>query len=374
MDKQKPQKKERKLTFALIRPVIRFVAWAGFGASTKTYRQKGPYLVLANHSSVVDAMLVGVAFREPLHVVASAATINGSAAGHVLRAIADPIVINKTAMDLQAIRTMFAEAKMGHSIALFPEGTITVDGSPSPVDVSVAKLAKQLRLPIALYRIEGGYFRKPKWARHMRRSRIRGRLVEVISPEEATAMPLEDLYARIMAVVGYDPFTQPNDLPTPHAKRMAEGIERLVYYCPTCGEKGDFVAKGNTFRCSHCGAQYAIDERCRLDKGPANTAEWNKWQKALALERVDVETFAVEGELWDIVQQKVVDSGMLTVRADGLTLGERTIPYADIAGAALYAYNKILLTVDGVDYRFAPHDDNANVLPLIEVMQYRMKR
>lgn len=369
----KAKKEWRKGLFAFLRPGVRMVARLVFGASTDTYRKlKGPYLVLSNHSCFADAMLVSVAFREPLHIVASANAINGSAVGRMLMAVGDPIVIKKTTMDLQAIRRMLSEAKQGHSICLFPEGTITIDGRPTHVDVSVAKLARQLKLPIVLYRIEGGYFRKPKWARHKRRNRVYGRVVEIISPEEAADMPLQTLYERIMSVIGYDPFAQPFDIPTPPVRRLADGIERLVYYCPTCQAKGDFTTKGNTFRCAHCGTTYTIDEQCRITPGPANTAEWNEWQTQLAEARVDAEDFAIEGELWDVMQRQVVAKGTLSVLAEGIALAERTIPYAEMDGVALYAHNQILLTTGGVDYRFEPIDDHANVLTLIAAIRYRL--
>ena len=377
MDKKNTEKKRewRKGLFAFLRPAIRLVARVFFGASTEVYREvKGPYLVIGNHTCVADAMLVCVAFREPLHIVASAATMNKGAAGRLLRAVGDPILIKKTAMDLQAIRRMLGEAKAGHSIALFPEGTITIDGSPSPVDISVAKLAKQLKLPIALYRIEGGYFRKPKWAKHQRRNRVYGKLVEMIPAEEAATMPIEELYARIMAVVGYNPYEQPFDIPTPPAKRMAEGAERLLYYCPKCIGKGDFVPKGNTFRCSNCGAEYTIDEQCRFDAGPKNTSDWNKWQTRLAEERADKEDFAVEGALWDILQNTVVETGTLAATAEGVTMGGRTIAYAQIDGVALYGHNQILLTADGVDYRFVPTAESANVITLIAAIRHRKEK
>ena len=370
---KRPKREWRKGLFALLRPLIRMVARVFFGASTETYGQiEAPYLVLANHSSVADAMLVCVAFRAPLHIVASSNTINGKAAGRLLQALADPIVIKKTTMDLQAIRRMIGEAKSGHSIGLFPEGTITIDGSPSQVDVSVAKLARQLKLPIVLYRVEGGYFRKPKWARHSRRNRVYGKVVEVISPKEAAEMPIDKLYARIMSAIGYNPFAEPFDIPTPPVKRLAAGVERLLYYCPACGAKGDFVAKGNTFRCAHCDRTYTIDEQCRIDAGMPNTAAWNAWQTHLVEARVDKERFAEEGALWDIVQHTVAAKGVLEAAAEGVIIGNRTIPYAQIDGVALYSYNQILLTMDGVDYRFVPHSDSANVMALIAAIRYRL--
>ena len=371
--KSTTHKKEwRRVLFALLRPWVRLVARLWFGASTEVYKGRGPYLVLANHSYIADAMLVGAAFREPLHIVAAAATLHSGAGGRLVAALADPIPVDKAGMDIKGLRRMLAEAKAGHSIGLFPEGNITIDGSPLPIDRSVAKLAKQLRLNVVLYRVEGGYFKHPKWAKTVRKGRVRGRVVDVISAEEAADATVEQLYARIMAGISYDAF----DAPWPDAwrgKRLAEGIERLLYYCPRCRVGAGFTAEGDAFVCRHCGAQYHIDALCRTDGPYVDTAAWNAWQQEMALSEADTAGWATDGVLFEVDTHAEVARGALRIDDVGVHVGTFAMAYDTLNGAVLHDCNHLLLTCGGCQYRFVPDDWHANVLPTLYVIKARIE-
>ena len=39
---------------------------------------------------------------------------------------------------------------------------------------SITKLIKLLKLPVLIYRIEGGYLTSPRWSKKLRRGKVRG--------------------------------------------------------------------------------------------------------------------------------------------------------------------------------------------------------
>ena len=62
---------------------------------------------------------------------------------------------------------------------------------------SIAKLVKALKLPVALYRIDGGYGVQPRWSNAIRKGTIKAGVCRVIEPEEAAGYTDEELYRQI---------------------------------------------------------------------------------------------------------------------------------------------------------------------------------
>lgn len=366
----------RKTFFACIRPLVRCTARVFFGASTKVYRHiQGPYVVLGNHSSVADAMLAGAAFVEPLHIVAASATIQGTKMGRVVNALAAPIAVDKTGMSIASIRTLLQEAKAGHSIGLYPEGNITTDGSMMPYDKSVSKLLKQLKLPVVLYRTQGGYLKKPKWAYYANRGRVIARVTRVLSADEVAQTDVDTLYHIVQQGIGYDAYQAQRLDPIAYkGKRKAPGIGRLLYLCPHCLQAGHFVAKGNEFCCANCHTRYTIDDYGFIAGGPfVDTIGWNRWQHE-RFAMLPYDEIGVEGALFDALStHRVPVKGTLSVDNSAVSIGDWRQEYAAIRGVALHGANQLLLSVDKMQYRFVPSDKNANVLPLLATIKSKLQ-
>jgi 1-acyl-sn-glycerol-3-phosphate acyltransferase len=271
---------------------------------------------------------------------------------------------------------MMQEAKMGHSIGLFPEGNITIDGSPLPIDRSVAKLAKQLKMQVVLYRIERGYLKKPKWALYARKGRVWGSVSRVISQEEVAEMSVDDLLRCIRQGINYDAMAEQKRDPVPYSSRKAAaGIERLLYVCPNCLSKGKMHSAGEWFGCDSCGKQYRLNDLGELVDAPFdNVSEWNRWQTEImhAMDVLDAPT--IEGKWSEIGQRKNAESARLSLAEDGVHIGGKVYGYGDINGIVLHDCNHILMTVDGVAYRYEPEDKMANVLPLIVMIKDRLAK
>ena len=367
----------RKYLFAAIRPVVRAVARCRYGAGTRVYRDiKGPCIVLGNHSYIVDAMLMGAAFVPPLHFVAASVSLQPTPLGRLVSFLAAPIPVNKACMDIGGLRRIMSEAKAGHSIGLYPEGNITIDGSPLPFDRSIAKLVKQLKLPLVLYRTTGGYFSKPKWALHYRRGKVVGAVERVMTAEEVAATDIDALYAIIVQALDVDAYQQQQQCRVPYkGRRKAEGIGRLLYYCPCCNQAGRFVEKGDTFRCQACGHVFTYDDYGYIADSPyPTTVQWNRWQQQLFLQN-DPSNYSVAGKLYDCTQPKKPQYiGQLGIDDAKLCIGDKSFDLAKLDGAVLHDANHLLLTENNQLYRFVPDEVGANVLPLLAVIHSRMRR
>jgi 1-acyl-sn-glycerol-3-phosphate acyltransferase len=88
-------------------------------------------------------------------------------------------------------------AKEGGTICIAPEGNRTYSGKTEYINPAIVSLARKIRLPIALYRIEGGYGVQPRWSDVTRKGKMRSYVSEVIKPEEYSEMTDEELLERI---------------------------------------------------------------------------------------------------------------------------------------------------------------------------------
>lgn len=253
----------------------RFTAWS----------DGRPCLILANHTTPLDPICLGTSFHFPIYYVASDHVLRSGLAGKLLSFLVKPIPIVKSRLDLQTIKDMLRVVSERGSICLFPEGNRNFNGETAYISPSVAKLAKQLGVPLVLYRFEGGYFTAPRWADSIRRGRMTGRAVRVLSAEEIKRMPAAELYGVIQSELHADAYEVQRQGPVRfRGKRLAEALERVLYLCPACRGMATLKSAGDTVSCP-CGlsaryTQYGFLERMGENELPFHTVlEWDRWQK-----------------------------------------------------------------------------------------------
>ena len=88
-------------------------------------------------------------------------------------------------------------AKEGGTIAIAPEGNRTYSGKTEYISPAIASMAKMINLPIALFRIEGGYGVQPRWSDVTRKGKMRAYVSQVIEPSEYKELSNEELAAKI---------------------------------------------------------------------------------------------------------------------------------------------------------------------------------
>ena len=176
-----------------------------YGIRVEKFKKQGkrPYLILFNHQTAFDQFFVGLAFRGPVYYLASEDLFSNGFVSSLIRWLVAPIPIKKQTTDLKAIKTCIRVAREGATIALAPEGNRTYSGKTEYMNDSIVTLARKIHLPIALYRLEGGYGVHPRWSDTVRRGKMRGYVSRVVEPEDYDAMSNEKLMAIIEA--GYLP-------------------------------------------------------------------------------------------------------------------------------------------------------------------------
>ena len=249
--KEKWMKFRHKVVWFLLRPILTLITLIKFPIHVKFHYDsfRRPYLILFNHQTSFDQFFVAMAFKGPIYFVATEDIMSNGLISRIIKWAAAPIAIKKQAGDFSAVLTTLRVAREGAAIAMSPEGNRTYSGKTEHINPAIAGLAKKMKLPIALYRIEGGYGMEPRWSNVTRRGkRMKGYVARVIEPEEYAPMSNQELYDQICKELYVDEGVV--DGPFRSAKK-AEYLERAVYVCPFCGLSG-FESHGNEAECQTC--------------------------------------------------------------------------------------------------------------------------
>lgn len=246
----------RNFAFVLLYPYCRLA----YGLKAERFREQGDraYLILLNHQTPFDQFFVGISFKGPVYYLATEDIFSNGWVSSLIRWLIAPIPIKKQTTDISAVMKCIRVAREGGTIAIAPEGNRTYSGKTEYMNPAIAGLAKKLKLPIALYRIEGGYGVEPRWSNVIRRGHVHSYVARVIEPEEYAKMTNDELMKEIEdglyvneACAG-GPFK---------SRKRAEYLERAIYVCPYCG-LSTFESHGNEMECKGCGktVTYGIDK------------------------------------------------------------------------------------------------------------------
>lgn len=114
----------------------------------------GPALLVSNHSSFLDPVLVGVSTPRRLHFMAKAELFDVPVLNLVLRRL--PVMpVRRDGADPSALRLALRVLEEGHAILVFPEGTRVNEGELLEGKAGVGMLAILSGAPVVPVYIEG---------------------------------------------------------------------------------------------------------------------------------------------------------------------------------------------------------------------------
>ncbi len=353
----------RNILYAILGPYSRLA----YGIRVEKFREQGnrQYVILFNHQTAFDQFFVGMAFRGSVYYLASEDLFSNGWVSSLIRFLVAPIPIKKQATDIAAVKKCLAVAKEGGTIAIAPEGNRTYSGKTEYMNPAIVPLVKKLGLPIALYRLEGGYGVQPRWSDVNRRGSMRGYVSEVIEPETYATMTNEQLQARIEEGLYVNEGVA--DGIFRHTKR-AEYLERAMYVCPTCGLT-TFESHGNEIACQQCGltAQYGEDKRltgvgCEFPF--AFVTDWYAYQQAF-VNRLDLTKYIDTPMYRERVRfsrvivykrkEKIAGDTVVALYGDRMVLyiadAPQVFPFSELSAVTVLGRNKLNIYHDGQVYQ-----------------------
>ncbi|MCL2153482.1 MAG: 1-acyl-sn-glycerol-3-phosphate acyltransferase [Oscillospiraceae bacterium] len=279
--------------------------------------------------------------------------------------------------DVRSVLGIFSVIKNGGNLLIFPEGRCSVDGSYMGINKATGKLVKKLNVPVVSCHIEGSYICMPFWRKGVRLGRVRVTLANLFDTEDTRLLDVDEINRRI------DCRLSGSDTPAPskpfqvfRAKRLAEGLENIIYYCPVCEKEFTLETQGNTIRCSACGATAEMDRYAMLNpvQGgvlPETLSKWYEKQAAHEMRALSSDMEPVKAEV--IVRmplkpgQGVVPCGNGELqldpegwRFDGTILGEDThlfFPIDSVPAIPFDPKDDFQIYAKGRFYMFTPVDN-----------------
>lgn len=323
------------------------------------------YLILMNHQTAFDQFFVGLSFKGPIYYVASEDIFSKGWVSDLIRFIVAPIPFKKSVADIRGVRSCIRVAKEGGTIALSPEGNRTYSGRTGYIKPSIASLVKALKLPVAFYRISGGFGTFPRWSDVVRRGKMNGYVNRVLEYEEYKDLPNDQLLEIIKQELYVDEAKE--DISFYH-KKSAEYIERAMYICPYCG-LSEFYSKDDIFECKSCKRQVRYLPSKKLEGIGFDfpfkfLADWYDWQCDYVRE-IDLTKFLEKPAYSDTVKfskvfayknkQILSDKALLSLYGDKYTVkvGEEKLNYLfdDITAATVLGKNKLNFYIKGDLYQ-----------------------
>lgn len=258
MEKKENWIKPRHRYVRALMPLLGLYTRLVYGVRVEKFRDQGDraYLILMNHQTPFDQFFVEMVFKGPIYYIATEDLFSNGWISSVIRWLVAPIPIKKQTTDLGAVRNCIRVAREGGTIAMCPEGNRTYSGQTEYMNPAVASLARKLKLPIALLRIEGGYGVEPRWSDVIRRGKMRAYVSQIIEPEEYAGMTSEALFEKIREGLYVDEAVADGPFRSP---KRAEYLERAIYVCPYCGLT-ELESHGAEVSCKKCGRTVVYGE------------------------------------------------------------------------------------------------------------------
>ena len=353
-------KPRHKIIQSIAKLIITPICKWKYGITIEKFKEEEdrPYLILYNHQTPFDQFFVGISFKKPIYYLATEDIFSMGFVSSLLRFAVAPIPIKKQTTDVGAVMNCIRVAKEGGTLCIAPEGNRTYSGRTEYINPAIVPLAKKLKLPIALYKIEGGFGTQPRWSDKVRKGKMRSYVSEVIMPEEFSAMSDAELAERINEGLFVDEGKADGIFKSDFS---AEYIERAVYVCPFCGF-AEFESHGTTAVCKKCGREitYGDDKRITgkgFDFPFEFFGQWYDYQKDFVND-LNVLAYTVKPIFKDEVKisEVIIRKNKIPYReksefalygdkivADEGTENEWIIPFSELSAVSVLGRNKLNL-------------------------------
>lgn len=370
--------KKHKIIITIIRPIGFLFAKLKFGFQFKKAKNAElpeNYIVLSNHVTDYDPILVGLSFPRQMYFVASEHITRWGWLYKLIRFLVEPIIRYKATVAASTVMDILRKVRKGNNVCIFAEGVRTWDGVTAPVVPATAQLVKSARCGLVTYRIEGGYFVSPNWASsaNTRRGRLYGAPVGIYTKEDLAKMSVEEIDEIIKRDLHEDAYARQKAEMRPYrSRKLAEGMESLIFLCPHCRANGTLESKKDTVTCSACGGSFTYDKYGMLDGIPYKTVyDLNQWQRDELAKDVanGILYTAPEASLHTIEGHDLhtVCEGDATITPDAITIADVTIPLSTISDMGIHGRRTLIFSTTDNYYELkVPKGKN-----IIKFMYYR---
>ncbi|WP_430231985.1 lysophospholipid acyltransferase family protein [Nitrosomonas communis] len=248
------------------------------------------FLLLINHTHNCDPFFATLIFPDYIRYVATEQWTEGPA-GKLFTFLLNPIPRKKGASADETVENIELNLKLGISVAMFPEGVVSINGQSGYFSPRTGELVKQCTGGLITCRIDGGYLCDPVWAKYPRRGTTEGRAVREYTREELDRMSIDEINAAIAKDLYVNAYEEQRKNPKRYrGKALAEGLENALFICPKCHRVGTMQSDKSDYFCT-CGYKVTLGDTGFFTGEDAffdNVLDWDLWQREYIKEQIPV--------------------------------------------------------------------------------------
>lgn len=247
----------------------------------------GPYLIVANHQSNIDAFItVGALYPLKAHYVTADYQYRTPLTNVLFRYLGT-IPKKQFYPDINSILEMKRAIGRGNSVIIFPAGQSSYTGACTCIPGGMGRLIKHLKAPVVNIQIRGAHLLFPKWdMTYFRRTRVEVSIDVMLTADDLLAMTEPEIEDKINSAMLCDDYEWQREkmLPYKHIRRT-KGLNHLLFICPVCKSEFKINSERNTLVCQNCGAKATMDRYGFLSHEPAlnmsldTPVKWYNWQR-----------------------------------------------------------------------------------------------
>jgi 1-acyl-sn-glycerol-3-phosphate acyltransferase len=122
---------------------------------------RGGVLLVSNHQSYLDPILLGVPIKRPMSYLAKSELFENRYFGGLIRGL-NAFPVRQGAGDVGAVKETIKRLEQGHLLNIFVEGTRTDDGQIGKVEPGAALVVRRAGVPVVPVVIDGSFEAWPR--------------------------------------------------------------------------------------------------------------------------------------------------------------------------------------------------------------------
>lgn len=297
-------------------------------------KKKGAMLLVSNHLSAYDFVYFSIAMSgAPLNYVVAENMMYSTPIFATLIKSYHAITKKQYFADFQCIKSIKRNLDAGVSVLICPEGKVAADGVTGTIPPSIAKLAKWLGYPIGYLKLQGAGIARPKWASNLRKGKVEVLCDMLYDEEQVKNLSKEEILQGIESAISHNEHKwQIENNVTFKGKSYAEGLHRLLYKCPKCGEEFAMRTSGDHIICDKCKNEVVYTHDGKLVPANENSVckeridEWCADQRESVRKEVQNESFAISNEV-DLFIENAKSNGYRYIARGVLTLDRNKVVF-----------------------------------------------
>lgn len=263
---------------------------------------KPPYMLLSNHMHFIDFELAAMGTYP--YPVSNVVSIDGYVIKFFLLEWIGAIATRKFTTDIHLVKSIRKVLQRGDILAMYPEARYTPCGTRAFLPDSLGKLIKMNKVPVVAVVHRGNHLYAPFWNfRRKRKVPMHTTLKQILTPEEIASLSVAEINAILRQELTYDEYRyqKENGIRIREPFR-AEGLHKVLYQCPHCGEEFQMGSKGAELFCKACGKRWVWEETGELRALDGETEfphipDWFDWERQQVRQQVRSGSYSYSDEV-----------------------------------------------------------------------------